>query len=108
LGNDAPESDSELEKIRDALYIFARVIVDRLPNKSQFLARFTEKSQLLQLFTRCPMLAGFGSARLHVEKPTSVFGKYCLLFVARSFACQHEMGSKMISVDFDCESNSKN
>ena len=30
---DVPESDTELEKIRDSLYAMARVIVERLPEK---------------------------------------------------------------------------
>jgi len=35
LGHDSPESDSDLEKLRDSLYDFARVVVEILPQRSQ-------------------------------------------------------------------------
>lgn len=85
LGGDAPQIDADLEAIRDALYDFARVVVERLP----------EKRRLHGQIMNSPMLAGIASLRLLVDKPSSVFGKYGLLFSAVSLARQQAIGAKI-------------
>ena len=92
LGSVAPESDTELARIRDALHALARVIVERLP---QF-------GPCARAIRRCPMLTWLGTLRIQL-KPSCPMLRNGLLSFPVSLARQQIIDTGNHIRDFDPE-----